>query len=412
MYTRVIIIAIVITFLLAILGVVGWFWGRGGTEVNKNIQGGILNFFPFGNGPLGTGSGGEGGKSLDSAVELPALRQLSKEPIAGAIAFTIGNRYGIRYSERATGHTFDAFTDDAVPRRVSNTTIPKVYEALWFPDISSVILRYLEEDESITTYFGTLKKGDAAQETRELVGAFLPKNIRELVRSQGGGKIAYIAKSGAGESLILAEPSGTNAKELFSSAIRGWTIGWPATSTIMLATKPSFAAPGYLYLINTGNGKVVRLMGERRGLTTLINPQLTSVLFSESTETDMALNVLDIKSGAIVELPLATLAEKCVWSEEEKLTAFCAAPASLPSASYPDDWYQGTVSFSDELWKIDAASGSVTLLDELLDDAGTSIDATHLQMSSDEAYLFFINKNDSTLWSLKLNNLQPTTTPP
>ena len=80
----------------------------------------------------------------------------------------------------------------------------------------------------------------------------------------------------------------------------------------------------------------------------------------------------------------------------------CAVPSSLPSGEYPDDWYQGLVGFSDDIWKIDTATGSVSELFSLKNYTTESIDAVRLFTDPTEAFLFFINKRDGALWALKL----------
>ena len=71
---------------------------------------------------------------------------------------------------------------------------------------------------------------------------------------------------------------------------------------------------------------------------------------------------------------------------------YCAVPLNPPQALYPDGWYQGLVSFSDVLVRIDAGVGSMTVLVDPKEFAGEEIDAVNLALSKDENYLFFINK--------------------
>jgi hypothetical protein len=96
------------------------------------------------------------------------------------------------------------------------------------------------------------------------------------------------------------------------------------------------------------------------------------------------------------EFSLKTLPEKCIWSEVDVNKIYCAVPKNLPTANYPDDWYKGLVSFDDNLWQIDTLTGETTLL---LNQFG--FDIINIFKTKNEDFLFFQNKKDGTLWSLK-----------
>jgi hypothetical protein len=101
-------------------------------------------------------------------------------------------------------------------------------------------------------------------------------------------------------------------------------------------------------------------------------------------------------------LSLNTLPEKCVWSKTSE-NIYCAVPKIIESGLYPDSWYQGEVSFSDQFWKIDVLNGNTTLLlDPAREEGGGEIDGVKLALDGNENFLFFINKKDSFLWRILL----------
>ncbi|MBU0998803.1 hypothetical protein KKG24_00625, partial [Patescibacteria group bacterium] len=81
---------------------------------------------------------------------------------------------------------------------------------------------------------------------------------------------------------------------------------------------------------------------------------------------------------------------------------YCGVPKSITNNRYPDTWYQGEVSFSDQIWKIDIKTESATLLLDPITISGEDIDSIKLMLDSNENYLFFINKKDSFLWEFNL----------
>jgi hypothetical protein len=395
-------IILVSLLLLAALGLAAYYIIQGGTGTTPTTGGNFFsNLFPFGNETVPEET------EEEEEVVTPAptgerytLRQLSTAPVAGVIVYTQGSDTVVRYVERATGHVYDIAATGGSAKRVSNTTVPKVYEARWLPSARTAILRYLDSDgESIVSYAALLRSSGSEESRFE--GTFLPRNLKDLALSPGG-RIAYLTKTSSGGTITAADPDGRRSQVLVTLPFSSWLLSWPATSTIAVTTTPSARAFGFLYFLNTTSSRLTKVLGDVPGLTATVNQPLTKVVYSESGERGITTKSLDIKSGAVTELPLQTLpAEKCVWSATRSITLYCAAPFDIPPGDYPDLWYQGLVSFSDNLWELDLESGSATLLSLLSEEEG-GMDATGLRLSPDESFLTFINKNDSSLWSLEL----------
>ena len=103
-----------------------------------------------------------------------------------------------------------------------------------------------------------------------------------------------------------------------------------------------------------------------------------------------------MKTGAVTALPVATLAQKCVWTADEK-SLYCAVPRSF-GGNLPDDWYQGTASFADRLWRIDLSGRVATLVVDLSGVSGASMDAVGLALDPASKALAFMNKRDGSFW--------------
>ena len=77
---------------------------------------------------------------------------------------------------------------------------------------------------------------------------------------------------------------------------------------------------------------------------------------------------------------------------------YCAVPARISGSNQPDDWYQGVISFDDGVWSKNVSTGeSKSILSRF------GADIMNIFVSDDENYLIFTDKNDGTLWSLKLS---------
>ena len=143
-----------------------------------------------------------------------------------------------------------------------------------------------------------------------------------------------------------------------------------------------------------------KILGGINGLTTLTSPNGRIVLYSNN---NLSLSVFNRDTGNSNLLGVKTLPEKCVWGGSASDIIYCAVPRFIEQAQYPDSWYQGEISFSDEIWKIGVESGNTAMIaDPISVKNGEEIDGIKLNLDEGQNYLFFVNKKDSYLWELQL----------
>jgi hypothetical protein len=309
----------------------------------------------------------------------------------------------LRYVDRATGNIYQTFADKIAERKFSATVIPQIYEALFGNKGLSVVMRYLKADgRTIETFVGNLPKELLGADTtvpNEIKGTFLPENIKDISLSPDTSSVFYLFNSGdniVGTTMNLT----TNKKvQIFTSPFTEWLSQWPNTGAITLTTKPSSGIPGYMYILNSNTKSLTSVFGSINGLTTLTSPSGKLVLYNNDS---LSLGVYHTDTKVSDPLGVRTLPEKCVWGKLSD-TVYCAVPKSIDTGSYPDTWYQGEVSFRDQIWKIDLKTGNATMLvDPITISNGEEIDGTKLMMDDGENYLFFVNKKDSYLWEFAL----------
>ena len=313
----------------------------------------------------------------------------------------------VRYVAKATGNIFQTFADKIMERKFSGTTIPKIHEAYFGNRGESVVMRYLKADErTIETFVGNLPKellGADTSENNEVKGSFLPNNVKDVSVSPDGLKIFYLFESGANlENTIMGTTMNfkdSKKVQIFDSAFTEWLSGWPDSNIITLTTKPSANVLGYMYTIDSAGKNLSKVLGNINGLTTLSAPNGKLILYGDNT---LSLNIYHTDTRNSDTVGLKTLPEKCVWGKVSDII-FCAVPKAVGFGPYPDAWYQGEVSFNDELWKIDVKTGNTTLLaNPPTIEGGEEIDGVKLALDEGENYLFFVNKKDSFLWKLDL----------
>lgn len=309
----------------------------------------------------------------------------------------------LRYVERATGNIYQTFADKIEERRFSETVIPKIYDAYFGNKGQSVVMRHLKtDDNTIETFSGLLPKEKIGEDlaSNELKGSFLVDGIKDISLSPDTTKIFYL--NNIGESIIgtILNLNDGKKNQIFNSAFTEWNSFWPNSKIVTLTTKPSGLVPGYMYMIDVDKKNFTKVLGDINGLTTLMSPNGKLVLVGNSS---LSLFVYNTDTKAYEQLGVNTLPEKCAWNKTSEFV-YCAVPTFTDNATYPDDWYRGELSFSDQIWKISLRDGNTTMIaDPILVSGGEDIDGVKLALDENENYLFFVNKKDSFLWELELN---------
>ena len=308
----------------------------------------------------------------------------------------------LRYLERATGNIYQTFADKVDERKFTTTIIPQIYDAYLGNNGESVAMRYLNDDgKTIETFIGSLPAETLGVDTStsEITGSFLPENIKDISMSPDSSSMFYLFDNGDKATGITTTSSGDKKNQIFSSPFTEWLSQWPNDRMITITTKPSFGEPGYMYSIDPATKKMTRLLGGIKGLTTLTSPSGKLVLYNNN---NLTLRIYNTDTENSVSVGVKTMPEKCVW-DKASIMIYCAVPNYINGNNYPDTWYQGEVSFSDQIWKINTENGNTTLLADPSSFSGKeSIDGIKLSLSNDENYLFFVNKKDSYLWELNL----------
>jgi len=309
----------------------------------------------------------------------------------------------LRYVDKVTGNVYETFADKIEERKFSTTIIPRIYEAYWGNKGESVVMRYLKTDgKTIETFAGNLPKEYLGADTtaaNEIKGSFLPENIKDMSVSPDAGSVFYLFNVGdnmVGTTFNLT----TNKKvQIFISPFTEWLSQWPNNKMITFTTKPSSGLPGYMYAMDPNNKNLNKIFGKINGLTTLTSPDGKLVLYGND---NLSLGIYHLDTKVANILGVKTLPEKCFWGKISDVV-YCAVPKFIGAGQYPDAWYQGEVSFSDQIWKMDIKTGNATLiLDPITTSVGEEIDGIKLALDDGENYLFFVNKKDSSLWEFGL----------
>ena len=419
----------------------------------------VQEFWPFGKPSSSTGfqnqnntnnvqNNQETGASSSTVVIIPRLRHLTTTPTSGSVIIErdkvsienkvkkIQKEYFVRYMDRGTGHIDETKIDSLDVNRISNTSLSQIYETTFSPDGNSFIGRFLAQNlDDIKTFLGVLKDKNIAvvattsssskkssttpivatttteisitasttDNLKQFSGKYLDMNIRELAFSPSKSKtlsLTYNPSTG-GSAIGISSFDGTGKKIILNSPLREWLLYYPTETKAVLATKPSAITDGFAYILDTVNGTMTKVAGNLPGLTVLPSRDLSNILVGSGGQ-NINMSVVRVKDKAIIAT-FKTIPDKCVWAKKNNIDLYCAIPELIADSSYPDSWYQGFVSFNDQIWKINTKTGIANSIatPELL--VGSSIDSINLDISPDDNYLTFINKKDLTLWGLTID---------
>ncbi|MCX6786219.1 MAG: hypothetical protein NTU85_00090 [Candidatus Kaiserbacteria bacterium] len=319
----------------------------------------------------------------EAVVDIPARDASSSPDVA------------VNYIERQSGNVFSYLTHTGMLTRTSNKTIPGIQSAAWLPDASVAFVRYLSGDNFSTINTYALPSVSSAISS----GFFLPQNLSDIRVSSTSVLILASGVNGSVASTVHLD--GTRTSAVFSTPLSSLRISFAGKNQYLAYTKPSVSLSGSAFLVNS-SGHFSRIAGPLNGLIALASHSGKWTLISYTLNNAMQLELVDTTNGSVVPLPVATIADKCVWTADDS-SVYCGIPMNPPSDSaYPDDWYQGVVQFSDRIWKIDVSGRFAQLVLDFPSETKTSLDAEALAIDPLNTTLVFVNKNDLSLWSYQL----------
>jgi len=423
-------IALLMLVLLVLIVGVGVYFMFFNTTAVPQLQV-IRNFLPFGQNTIPSGQTGSNGDIISTSTDssnqpvdfvpnqdtpVPVFRKITEGPVGGYTLFdrkftivengkkVVKTETPIRYINRGTGNVFETRTDSLQDERLTNTTYPRIQEAFFTRDGAGLIIRTLDDIDQIKTYVADINttSSTSSDAVGTLTGYNLDDNISFVEISPDTSKMLLIKQDSSGTQIQSADTKGNGKKDIYTSPLTEWLAQWYGVNSVALTSKPTNGADGVITSLDLKTNKTNILLSNIAGVTGLVNTTGDKILYSESKLTILNLAIYSVKTGGISNITSKTMPEKCVWSLKEKGVLYCLIPNTVPYGIYPDDWYQGVVSFSDNIFKIDIISGLTTQLYSPTNSNKLDLDGIRPMLSSDEKYFLFMDKKTGSLWSLQL----------
>lgn len=326
-------------------------------------------------------------EDLSDNNETAKLRQLTTREVAGFREINSDSNPIIYYVEKGTGHIYSINPRTGEDVRVSGTTIPGTYSAEISPQGDYVAIGIKSNTKNTKLVVGKFsEKSDITTEDLDVtVDQF---NIGD------GEELLYAVRDDLGLAVFSYKFESGLIKNIFNIPFHEAVIQWGTNSNAShyFYPKTSYLLEGYLYEVN--NQKISRLPVDGFGLSALANED--TVTYSTFNNKNSQSFIHDRNNNKTSYISIIMTAEKCAFKSISNV--ICADAVTPPPAGYPDNWYQGTVTFKDSLWLIDTQNSSVSLLTDTEKASGRHIDITNVAVGDSGFGAYFTNKNDNTLW--------------
>lgn len=349
----------------------------GGTSTNVDIQTNDINNFS------------------QNTYITPTQTKISDDPIGGFDLISTNDQDFIFYTDKTSGHIYYKSNLSDSPRRISNTTIPEINDLK--VGINSGQLNIIISTANKSFYSNIQISNLIASSTEELNIPLTESRHLEISLNPDKNRGFMLEKLNDGSLGMIKNINLTGGQQIFNSPIANWVAQWASRNIIALVQKPSGKLSSNLYFLNTESGNLEKIIESKKGLQILVSPDSNFIIYSQVEGDAFSTYLLNRESRQVTHLKIKALPEKCVWATDSTVV-YCAVSEEFLTGLYPDDWYKGLVSFSDDIWFIDTVDGKEY---KVYDTGNLSPDITKLQLL-DHNTLVFMNKLDDTLWRIDL----------
>ncbi len=316
-----------------------------------------------------------------------ALKQLTVRPIAGFTTYQQSGSTTVRYMERGTGYIFDIDLATGAETRVSNTTNNRIVFATFSTDGNYVAFQS-ENGYVRDTYIAHLEfnQGGDGLEVNSL-----PPQADNMAFV--GTSTLFYTLTDQNTIGYLYDYTTNSQKEVFTVpflSVRAEVVN----GTYYISNRHAPELLGTIY--ETDGVNFTSLLPQTFGFEGGMTPYW--LLYSNTNNNKYQSYAVLQSNKNTYTLAVPYIPSKCAVSRTTFYRMWCGAPISQISETYLKEWYQGTTRSQDGLWQVDISNESAGFLADPQSLVGRELDVTALQTNYTEDGLFFINKNDDTLW--------------
>lgn len=329
------------------------------------------------------------------------LVQLTTEPTIGyqEIFTDASSTPKIYYVRSGTGHIFSIDLISGEEQQLTNTTISLAREAAITEDGQYAMIA-----SEVTSNRNQVVVGTIDNDNETLIITNLDESVTSF-KSTPDNTFLYTTTDNYSVTAKEYFPKTNTTKTIFTIPFREARVVWgdTAKATHFVYPKATRGLEGYGYSVRSG--KLIRLPISGYGLTINGVENNEFVIYNKQHQNQYKSFLYIKETENIVPLSFNYLPEKCVNGNITETLLICAQSAIDYDEQMPDSWYQGDVSFSDSLWKINFADDDLDILDDISALSGRELDIINPVINQTDERYYFINKNNQTLWLYKLNTV-------
>jgi hypothetical protein len=325
------------------------------------------------------------------------LRQLTTRPVIGfrSVQQSTSSPHLMYFVEAGTGHVYSIDLQTGEEVRRSGTTVAMASEAAISPDGSVVVVRGGQGTRA------PVQVGQYSSTTNSYEFTNLPGNWLGFAFAESG-ELLLAEQTNISVVATARDIDNEQINVLFTVPFREATISWgkAVSDTHYVYPKPTRHLEGYAYSVRGNTLQRLPILGN--GLTVFGNDTGYIISTNQSTnrseEQHYSSQYLANAQARPIRLPIPLLPQKCVFSTMDEGVAYCASGVAPVSESFPDSWYQGLETFSDNLFRVEVGRGVTELLAVPEATVGRPLDIQRLAHDEINQMLYFTHTHDKTLW--------------
>lgn len=292
---------------------------------------------------------------------------------------------------------------------ISSSTTEDIISASFSYDGKKILVSFGDPTNPQATLFDTTTQ----------TWTSLPQGMLSPQWSPNSYQIAYLSSSaGTGKlalSMINAASLKAGVATLFTLNANDMDLFWLSKNQFILSDKPTSYINGSVWLFNSTSDSLTPIVYESNGVEALWSRSTSTLglVFSNGGSAQNPGLQLETTAGNVVQqLNFVTLPSKCLFNVAQtptsttattssaELDLYCGIPratSGFSSARLPDDYETIALFTSDDIYKINTASGATQ---SLWSGATQNIDTSDLKIFN--GTLFFINRYNQELYGLVL----------